>query len=522
MKNNDLTNPYSIIHNFEVSVILPFYKKLNEFKRVLPLNAPFFQRNGIEVVISMDENSQQKELIDFLKSYPFINWRVIVNDHKHEWRNPAKAINVGIRHATKKYIMVCSPESEFHTDAIYLMREALEYYDHHFAIGTVAFALEEDLGYSRMNFTKPYGSIMTRKADLIAVKGYNESLLQWGGDDDNIRARLELYGIKKLFLPEVKLIHREKDRNGQKKRLEKRARLSPSEESDIYYPSKEFCANQEKWGEDFDRIVYDWKNNRYAGELAEKYLRRFEDYRIQSPDVFSRKYNRIILTQSFNEQEYIIRFLENMGLYFDGIILLDDGSTDHTYELAEHSKLLLKVKKKREGFIDIENRNITLDLASFFSCEWFCFMDTDELFDERFINFDEAASNENVDVIHFSFVNLWNSEQTYNAEYPYSRNGIMEKPKMFKNIGHTQIYTNKVRMHFQVIPYRKNSVKGEIFYRHYGMISKELRIDKYLLYQKEDIANDQKSYEHIMKDDPKLLQFEDICYKERMFYNQED
>jgi hypothetical protein len=34
----DTANPYSIIHNFEVSVIMPFFRKMVEFRQVLPLN----------------------------------------------------------------------------------------------------------------------------------------------------------------------------------------------------------------------------------------------------------------------------------------------------------------------------------------------------------------------------------------------------------------------------------------------------------------------------------------------------
>ena len=37
--------------NFDVSVVIPFYKKMAEFRRVFPLNRKYFERNGIEVVI---------------------------------------------------------------------------------------------------------------------------------------------------------------------------------------------------------------------------------------------------------------------------------------------------------------------------------------------------------------------------------------------------------------------------------------------------------------------------------------
>jgi glycosyltransferase involved in cell wall biosynthesis len=514
----DLNNPFSIIHNFEVSIIIPFYKKLDEFERVLPQNAPFFQRNGIEVIISLDEDSQQDGLVDLLKQYPFINWCVIVNHQKHEWRNPVKAINVGIKHATKKYVMICSPESEFQTDAIYQLRNTLEHYDHHFVVGSVAFALYcDDKNFQYYNYI-PYGSIMVRKDDLLTVGGYDETLYLWGGDDDNIRVRLEMFGIKKNFLPEVRLIHREKNTDGVEKRREKRLSMPIQDELEIYYPN---CikVNQSGWGQDFNDVIYNWQHNQYAKIMAEEYLNRFVTYKINNPKVFTQKYQKILLAQSYNEQDLIVEFLENMALYFDGIILLDDGSTDNTFELAINSKILLKVKKKRTGFVDIENRNLLLDLASFFSLEWLCFMDTDERFDNRFADFDKIVSNKNADVILFNYVNIWNDKNTYNADYPYSNDGIMEKLRMFRNIGHSQIHTSKVRVHFNIIPHKRNVSRSEIFFKHYGMASSSLRREKYNFYQKEDIANDQSSYEHMLNESPRLLNVHDIICQDGFFYN---
>jgi glycosyltransferase involved in cell wall biosynthesis len=519
-KHEDVIDGNSILHNFDVSVVMPFYRKLDEMKQVLPVNAPFFQRNGIEVVLVMDEDTQQEGVLSLIQEYPFINWRVVVNHLPHEWRNPVKAINVGIRYATKKYLMVCSPESEFYTDAIYLLRNTLKEYPDHFVIGTVAFILcgEDDSDfYSYM----PYGSIMAEKEHFIAIGGYDESLRRWGGDDDNIRARLEMLGIKKLILPEVKLHHRERDREGKEKRKEKHALIPVEEEIEIYYPNR-YKVNDEQWGRDFCDVTYDWQNNLYAKTMLEKYLNRFEANYLSYPCASSQKYSRIVLAQSYNESEIILDFLENMARYFDGIILLDDGSTDDTYEKAVHPKLLLKVKKKRTGFIDIENRNILLDLASFFSSEWFCFMDTDERFDERFVDFDSATSNDHADILFFGTVNLWNSPSTYNAEYPFSRRGIMSKLRMFRNIGHCQIHTDKKRVHFSLMPYQKNLVPCNVLYWHYGMITKSLREEKYGFYEREDVANDQKSYEHMLKHEAELLDIEGIRCRNGIFYNVHD
>lgn len=507
-----------VVHNFEVSVVMPFYKKMREFRRVLPLNAPYFERNGVEVVIVMDEDGERDELLGFIDRYPFINWKVVVNPKPHAWRNPAKPINVGIRHATKRYVLVCSPESEFHTDAIRLMRQALEHYPRHFAVGHVAFAGAET-PVEEMDFHLPYGSIMALREDFLAVRGYDERLLRWGGDDDNVRARLELYGVRKLVLPEVRLVHREFMAPGTEgaSREEKKALIPKEEEYRMLHPER-ICANGPDWGLDFDRVAYDWRHKGGLGEGGRRFLEKFECWDTGGPEVFRREYRRLVLAQVYNEASRIGPFLEDMGRYFDGVVLLDDGSTDGTYGLARHPKLLLKARKKRTAFLDIQNRNLLLDLASLFSCEWLCFMDADERFDPRFADFEPLMRDRRAEVVAFHSVQLWDDEEHYNGDYPYSDGGIVCKVRMFRNIGHARILTDKI-LHFDAVPHRRNEVRSRILYLHSGMLRPEDRRAKHDFYRREDVRSDQKDYGHMLNPSPRLLRVDGIVAGRNGFSN---
>ena len=514
--SSEIRDLHSFVHNFQVSVVLPFYKKFSAFKEAMFINAPYFSRNGIEVIISMDENSEENEVVEFIKSYPFINWKVIVNDALHSWRNPVKSINVGIRNASKKYILVCSPESLFYTDAIYLMRKYLEFYPGHFAVGTVAFATCNDIKNNNLNFCMPYGSIFAEKQAFERVSGYDESLVMWGGDDDNIRARLEMCGVKKLFLPEVKLIHKEKSNSDIQSRYAKK--ISRLESKHIFYPGNPIANFFEQWGQDYKRIAYDWRHNEYSIQLLKKYLNDFIQYDLNE-DASRVKKNIILLVQVYNGAKLLKKFIRNVEQYVDGIIFLDDGSDDDTYDFIVSSKLLLKVKKIRKCFNDLENRNIMLRLASFFDSEWFCIMDVDELFDERFVDFKNVVSDPSIDTVIFRHTHLWNSEITYNAEYPNSQNGILERYRMFRNIGSCQILTDKLKLHFSPVPYYGKTLKSGIMYHHLGNISKQKRIARYLMYKHEDIYNDQEGYEHLLNHFPKLLLVKDIVYNDNIFIN---
>lgn len=501
----------SFIHNFDVSVIMPFYKKIEEFKKIFPINQPYLQRNGIEVIICMDEDSEESELIDYIKEYPFINWKVIVNHNKHDWRNPSRALNVGIRFATKEYVFVCSPESQFASDTIYLMRKALHYYPNHFAIGYVEFK-SFDTNKTSYNFKAPYGSIMTKKEHLIGITGYDESLSKWGGDDDNIRARLEMIGIKKLLLPDALLIHWETEEDLKNRITKHRAKDRPIEVlKNILYPDNHI-ANTKTWGTDFNNIAYNWMNKKSDDSIFRQFLQQFIQFDLTISDI-NQKFKKILLVQSYNEVENIDTFLNEAPKHFEAIILLDDESTDGTYEKANHEKLILKVQKKRFRFNDLQNRNLLLKIASFFNTEWIAFLDVDEVIDNRFCDF-SFTDNSQIDVVAFHLVHLWNQKDTFNAEYPYAHKGIQLRFRMFRNIGHSQILTDKEALHFPLTPYVKNILPAKILILHFGHMLEKKRKEKAYFYLKEDKFGDQASYSHLLNNTPKFRKIVDIKYED--------
>lgn len=499
-----------IYNNFDVSIVIPFYKKMKEFRKIFPKNKKYFQRNGIEIILVLDSPEEQQELLCFIKKYPFINWKVIMNDKSHSWRSPAKSINLGIKYATRKYVMVCSPESEFETDAILQLRTALKIYPDIFAMGTVCFAdgYDEANDHYKDKYLS-YGSIMVKKESLLAINGYDETFSKWGVDDYNLRARLEMYGIKEFFMPQVKLIHREIDNKDRKSR-----HFYDTTEMNIItrrslYP-KNPIANLNSWGDDFDKIIYDWENKRLNLNEIRNYLNKFEKFDL-NPQIKDKRYDIILLVQSYNEEKFMTNYLKKITKLVDGIIVLDDGSNDNTYELANSEKLLLKVKKVRNGFDDLLNRNILLDLASFYNYKWAIFIDLDELFDDRFYNIREVAKN-NIDADSFAFnlIHLWNNEEVYNASYPFSKNGISLKIRMFKNIGYSQIYSDRGKLHFQPIPYIGKKIRVPILIKHYGNLTPNMRLKKYNFYKIEDTDKSQKDYGHLLNEEPILNQVSHI------------
>lgn len=479
-KNND------IIDFFNVSIVLPFYKRLDDFKKVLLKNAHYFQRNGIEVVIVLDEPSEEHGLINFVTNFPFISFKIIINREAHPWRNPSKVINVGIKHASFDYILVMSPETELYTDVIYQLRYALYHYPSSYATGVVSFISHDDEVDKIQNVSwLPYGSIMVAKTDLLEVFGYNENHDAWGGEDDQIRRQLDLLGLTKIELPDAKNVHREKKSDGHKDRSSRINEMPIRHLKNIFYP-KQADLNYKPWGQDFNEVIWCWNTHKDLSQLKE-FMEMFPASSIMNNQICNYDFGIIALIQVRNESKNILEILPHLDKYCDGIILLDDGSVDGSYELAQHEKLLLKVQKKYKGYFDdLENRNDLLRLASFIKSKWFFFIDADERFDNRYCDIRKYLNDENCDVYRFHLVDLWDNPETYRIDIPDRRaNGIATRARMFKNKGSMQIYTNR-EIHFPTVPYSKSMQLIKILLLHYGNFDKKIRERKYKLYKSQD------------------------------------
>lgn len=476
--------------NFDLTIIMPFFKRIKTFKPIFRAKANYFQRNGIEVIIVADEPSEKDEIVEFVKEYPLINWKIIINENDHPWRNPAKAINVGIRNSSKKYILITDPELEFVTDIILLMREKLDYYPNHYTIGRVIFSnIEDDI--NALNFDKldllrlPYGSIMAQKSDFESIWGYTENYQIWGGEDDNIRTRLDLAGLKRLYCPEAMLIHREDFSLRGTTREQQRTMIPKDLLIDMFIP-QEKISNSPKWGTDFNNVIYNWQEpSAIKHGLCTEYLKNIGEYYICSQPQFMQSFKLIALIPVYNESNRIGDCIKSLEPHCDGIIILDDGSSDDTYEKACSNKILAKVKKDRLQFNDLQNRNILLDIASFYSAEWFLFIDADERISSTVCDLDKIKINPTIDIVGFWIINLWNNENFYRTDMndPCHSidNGFWFRWRMFRNQGRMQIKNNNT-LHFTPIPYRGNYHISQTLILHTGYLYPKQRLDKYQFY----------------------------------------
>lgn len=243
-----------------LSFILPFYQKFKLFRMAMQFNW-CFEAEGVEVICVLDDPRDEPPLIEFIKSRPKVNFRVIVNDWEHDWRPPCSAINVGIRHAEANHVAIMSPETIICLPRPDHLSELLrvDWRDSRCGVlwHTPDLNPEEpyQVTYSKLQRAEVTirpevagaGLLLCQKYALEQVHGFNESRLKYGGDDDEIRSRLVRYGIRMSVEPTIKLFHPWHDTRTTRTR-------NNEDTSQVVLEWQ-----RDSWGKEFSRVAWDWR-----------------------------------------------------------------------------------------------------------------------------------------------------------------------------------------------------------------------------------------------------------------------
>ena len=510
---------------YDISIILPFYKKFDEFKYALEYNKKQFI-NVNEVILIIDEEYEFDKINQFLfllnTNINFkINFKIYINTEKHEWRNPAVVINYGIKHAISTYCIIMSPESILLDNAIENLLENTN--DNTFCVGQVLFmsyVFYENNNNNLLKFFKQkttrnnymigpvyFGSICCKTENFKKVNYYTESFNEngWGGEDDDVRKKLMSNGIKMIESKKVNVLHLETQNeffNRLKNNYSVKKNIISEKYDNFIYIDK------------LDKYAYD--NNIFINEI--KKIDKIIDYQLNN--YIMKKYPIILLTQSYNEEKNAVEFLNNVESFVDGIICLDDSSTDNTWNLLNSDKIILKIKKNRICFNDLENRNLLLNsldnifIKNNIEINWILWLDFDERIENDIKTIcsvrRELLSNKfKYNILNLPLFHMWNDNE-FNAEYPYSSDGLQFHTRLVRHKKNKELIINTTnKLHFNLNHYDDKKFNYNFQIKHLGLINKQNRHIKYNLYTKiydTDLEN-QKSYEHLLNDNPKLKKY---------------
>jgi hypothetical protein len=523
----------------DTSVILPFYKKHNELEFSLHFNYTCLEKVK-EVIVVFDEpdNLENNNYFKYYSKIPFVFY---MNNENHPWRNPCIPINYGIQKSTGKYIIILSPETIILDNALETLLENTN--DETYACGSVIFTTYNGAAYHKIYdknrqkeiFNSPfqtkyykgptnYGSICCTKSNFLKVNLYTEDFFNkgWGEEDNDVREKLENINIKKKYITEAKFVHLE-DKPSinriEKKEYKKYAKSLGL--TTVTIGTREFRIKQKNINNKYNNYnLYNLENkNKKLIDVKHESIIKFE------ANCVNNSYPIILLVQSYNEEKNVVEFLSSVNNFVDGIILLDDESTDNTYglfDLKTNDKIIGKFQKKRnDNFNDIENRNLLLSIYEKIThqCEnqWVLWLDLDERLADDYntiltLRKNLLSNQHNFDILTASFFHMWN-ETHYNAEYPVSNQGVQKKYRLFKKTSLLEPYAinSSKKLHFNLCPNTKIKPSYGNFpmsIKNLGTLSKSLRINKFNSYTLNyDKNQDQGSYDHLLKNDPKLEEF---------------
>ena len=243
----------------QISYILPFYKKYELFKRVLPVN-DWLQQEDVEVVCVLDDPCEEHQMMDLVRSTPQIKFSVIVNDWEHAWRPPCIAYNVGIRHSLANHVVLADPESIVCLpDRKFL--HTLIYQEFRSCFAGICW-MEDDFRFEdspdvlrhkvqvceaiRKVWQWGNGFLLAPKIALERIYGFDEGRISYGFDDTDIRVRLARLGNRCIIDGRIRVFHWNHGGNSR----------TVSDE----FPGPNVCLSwqSEFWGTAFNRVAYDW------------------------------------------------------------------------------------------------------------------------------------------------------------------------------------------------------------------------------------------------------------------------
>ncbi|MFA8436882.1 MAG: glycosyltransferase [Marinifilaceae bacterium] len=455
---------------FNCSLVLLLNRTTIQF---LNENIEVLNCNGLDICIVVCSEAFESELKDIIDSNPWLNWKIYRAQYQFPEFSYVQAFNAVVPELEKELVCLVRPGHRINVKCFLNGVQILG------RIGKSSVSLmpyndSKVLALSEQGELPQFNGLLAKCEDFISVGGFSLEAEKCGLEFHNMKERLCMYGIRNSNV----LDNTPQETN-------RSVKLSRGF-GEILFPAKvkndSTILNKIKLQRGLDTVRH------------ERWLQlqsRFEEIQLMDTRCFEQEYRVIALVPMYNEKERLSGFLKNVETQCDGIILLDDGSNDGSFECAQSSKILLKAKKKREEFDDLGNRNLLLQLASLFSVEWLFFMDVDEMFDNRFDSVYDYIDRDDVDSIAFYMIHHWDGPEYYRLDMEDVNQtmspGIYYRWRMFRNTGCLQLKYNR-KLHFPTIPYINKRCYAKILVKHTGYLEKQKRMSKYHFYQKEDVG----------------------------------
>lgn len=134
-----------------------------------------------------------------------------------------------------------------------------------------------------------------------------------------------------------------------------------------------------------------------------------------------RSYRLIATVRVKNEAWILEQWLARTAQFVDGIVALDDGSTDASVHILKAHPKVLQVIEKPAGsyWKEQADRNRLLEATRHYNPEWMFLIDPDEIMDARLPDhIDEILRDPTAGKFAFKEITLWRSTDYYRIDHP--------------------------------------------------------------------------------------------------------
>lgn len=259
----------------------------------------------------------------------------------------------------------------------------------------------------------------------------------------------------------------------------------------------------------------------------DKYYRRIEKYQEADRELLYKRQKELgfgpkvaAFCTTHNEEVRIKEFVEENLKYVDEIYISDNGSTDRTVEIAERAGAKVRQSglvctRTPEEYVEGEIKQKALEFAQESDCEWFLYLDADEILEERAKDILPALINDQrYDSYGMRKPTFWLGRTHYRIDSDFGR-WYLDRPYPLK------LWNRNAPIKMTIAPRGAHSypaVDGdpnkafpeirhkdcEIRVKHYSFDTREEALKKYNMYRNVDpiagMSRTTKKYDHLHPD----------------------
>lgn len=158
------------------------------------------------------------------------------------------------------------------------------------------------------------------------------------------------------------------------------------------------------------------------------------------------------LLQARNEERFIRGWLDNIAPAVDGIVALDDGSTDDTCKIISSHPKTLEVIRNPVGrdWNEYINQVSLIKAGRQYGADWFLCLDADERIEDRLVSdigeLVTEANTRKIDAYSFHYRDLWNDRFHYRIDGVWANRA---RHRLFRNVStHTKFDPRRLHRHW--------------------------------------------------------------------------